>query len=73
LIHIPALIKDLLGGINSVSRTVVMTTHNLERGLELGDRVIILDGGKVVYQAAKRDIGTKDFRQVFDRYTGIGK
>ena len=71
--HAGAVIKDVLDSIDSGSRTVVMTTHNLERGLELCDRVIILNKGKVVYQAAKHELGTMDFRQVFDRYTGASK
>jgi len=71
--HADAVIKDVLASINSGSRTIVMTTHNLERGLELGERVIILDRGKVVYQAAKHDISVKDFRQIFDQHTRISK
>ena len=68
-----AVIRDVLSNINTGSRTVVMTTHNLERGVELGDHVIILDRGKVVYQAAKDEISTLDFRQIYDQYTGTGK
>lgn len=70
--HASAIIRDLLGSNSDSSRTIVMTTHNLERGLELCDRVIILDRGKVVYQAAKHEVGTPDFRQVYDQYTGTG-
>jgi heme exporter protein A len=71
--HAGAAIRDVLSSFNTSSRTVVMTTHNLERGLELGNRVIILDKGKVVYQATKDEISALDFRQVYDQYTGIGK
>ena len=71
--HASAIIRDLLGSHSDGSRTVVMTTHNLESGFELGDRVIILDRGKVVYQAAKHEVGTLDFRQVYDQYTGTGR
>jgi heme exporter protein A len=71
--HAGAMIRDMLDSISGGSRTVVMTTHNLERGLELGDRIIILDRGKVVYQAARHEVGTVDFRQVYDQYTGTGK
>jgi heme exporter protein A len=71
--HISNVISDVLGNINSDIRTVVMTTHNLERGLKLGDRVIILDRGKIVYQATKDEIGTLDFQQIYDQYTEIGK
>ena len=71
--HASTVIRDVLGSINSGSRTVVMTTHNLERGLELGDSIIILDRGKVVYQAAKDEIDTLNFRRVYDRCTGTDK
>jgi len=66
------MIRDVLGSINAGSRTVVMTTHNLERGLELGDSVIILDRGKIVYKAPKHEVDTVNFRRVYDQCTGIG-
>ncbi len=70
--HASGMVRDVLVSINSGSRTVVMTTHNLERGLELGDRVIILDRGKVVYQAARHEVDTANFNRVYDQYTGTG-
>ncbi|MFC2070085.1 ABC transporter ATP-binding protein [Chloroflexota bacterium] len=66
-----AMIADIINGKGNDSRTVVMTSHNLERGLELSDRVIILDRGKIVYQADKKDLDTEDFRQVYDSFTGV--
>ena len=71
--HASTMIRDILGSINSGSRTVVMTTHNLERGLELGDSIVILDRGKIVYQASRDEIDTLNFRRVYDRCTGTGK
>jgi len=68
--HASTMIRDVLGSINSGSRTVVMTTHNLERGLELGDSVIILDRGKVVYQAVRHEVDVANFREVYDQCTG---
>jgi len=68
--HASTVIRDVLGSINSGSRTVVMTTHNLERGLELGDSVIILDRGKVVYQAVRHEVDVPNFREVYDQCTG---
>jgi len=70
--HASTVIRDMLGGLNTGGRTVVMTTHNLERGLELGDRIIILDRGRIVYQAAKHKIDKANFQQVYDQYTGTG-
>ncbi len=71
--HASNVIRDVLSSINSGSRTVVMTTHNLERGFELGDSVIILDRGRVVYQAPKHEVDTANFRRVYDQYTGIDR
>lgn len=71
--HISTVMRDVLGSTGSGIRTVVMTTHDLERGLELSDRVVILDGGKVVYAATRDEIGTTDFQQVYDRYTEAGR
>jgi len=71
VLHNPS-IRDVLGSINTGSRTVVMTTHNLERGLELGDSVIILNRGKVVYQASKHEVDTVNFRRVYDQCTKVG-
>jgi len=71
--HASAMVRDILGSINSGSRTVVMTTHNLERGLELGDSIVIIDRGKVVYQATREAISEANFRQIYDRYTETGR
>ncbi len=71
--HAGAMLEDILGSINSGNRTVVMTTHNLERGLELGDRVVILDRGKIVYEASGNELNKTEFRQIYDRCTDKGR
>jgi len=71
--HASAMVSEILGNINSGSRTVVMTTHNLERGLELGDSIIILEKGRVVYRASRQELKGADFRQIYNRYTETGK
>ncbi len=67
-----AMVRDVLGTVSSGSRTVVMTTHNLERGLELGDRIVIIDRGKIVYRATRDELSQTDPRQVYNRYTEAG-
>jgi heme exporter protein A len=47
---------------------VLMTTHNLERGLELGDRVAILAGGRIAYQADKSVLDAGRFREIYYQY-----
>ena len=67
------LLRDVLESINTPERTIVMTTHNLKQGIEMGDRVVILDRGKIVYQASRGDIDTANFQAVYESYTGIGE
>jgi heme exporter protein A len=70
--HASTVINDVMGNDGADGLTVVMITHNLERGLELGDTIVILDKGKVAYQAARHDIDPRAFRQVYNQYTGTG-
>jgi heme exporter protein A len=49
-------LTDLLGGLVDEGRTIVLTTHSLERGLSSGRRIIILVQGRVVYDAQREDM-----------------
>ena len=66
--HAAAMLNDLLRQTGAMRRTVLMTTHNLERGLELGDRVAILSGGRIAYQSAKSELDAAQFRETYYRY-----
>ena len=59
----PTLGGKMKGG--AKSRTVLMTTHNLERGLELCDRVAILFNGRLVHQADKSQLDVAGFREIY--------
>ena len=71
--HASDMVSDVMTNADTGSRTVVITTHNLERGLELGDRIVIIDRGKIVYQASRQELMGVDFRQIYKRYTKTGK
>lgn len=71
--HASDIVRDVLSNADSGNRTVVITTHNLERGLALGDRIAIIDRGKIVYRAAKQELMKSDFRLIYDQYTGTGR
>ena len=51
------------------TRTVLMTTHNMERGFEIGERIAILVKGQIVY-CAKVDasVGVADFKDTYFRH-----
>jgi heme exporter protein A len=66
--HAAGMLTGLLHEVGATRRTVLMTTHNLERGLELGDRVAILARGHIVYQASKADLDPSRFREVYYQF-----
>ena len=51
-------------------RTVLMTTHNLERGLAVGHRMAIMAHGRVAYQESLDSVGTAAVRDAYFKYTG---
>jgi ABC-type multidrug transport system ATPase subunit len=51
-------------------RTILLTTHNLERGLALGDRMAILAHGRIAYQESLESVGVAALRDAYFRYTG---
>lgn len=46
-------------------RTIVLTTHSLERGLALGERLLILARGRIVYQRSTQDLDLADLKQAY--------
>jgi heme exporter protein A len=66
--HASATLIEFLQTMHDGSRTIVLTTHNLEQGLALGDRVALLVGGRIVYQAEKETLEAGDFREAYLRY-----
>jgi len=64
------LLDAMLSSTGEAGRTVLVTTHNLERGLALGDRVGILAGGRIVYQASRGQVDAASLRETFMSYLG---
>lgn len=68
--HAADMLGQLLRAVGIEQRTILMTTHNLERGLSLGNRVVILAKGKIVYDVARQDIEVDQLREQYYRYVG---
>jgi heme exporter protein A len=62
---------ELLSAVGADQRTILMTTHNLERGLALGNRVVILARGKIVYDALRRDVSVPELRERYYQYVTL--
>ena len=66
-------LREVLVTLGGRSRTVLMTTHNLERGLELCDRAAILVNGRIVHQASKGDLDVVSFRETYRRCIDVSR
>lgn len=59
------MLEGLLGAVREDALTVIMTTHNLEQGLCLSDRVAILSKGRVVYEASSASLTLAGLRDIY--------
>ena len=61
-------LEMLEGVVQNEAKTVLMTTHNLDRGLNLASRVAILAKGRIAYEAPREGLDASEFRRIFDSY-----
>jgi heme exporter protein A len=66
------ILRHLLQTITTESRTVIMTTHNLQRAVELCDTAVILAKGRIIYQAEGASLTLDNLRQAYWRHVGDG-
>ena len=52
-------------------RTIFLTTHNLERGLEVGERLLILDKGKIVYEGSRQVLDLVGLKEAYEHSTRV--
>jgi heme exporter protein A len=63
-------LKQILVEFRDKGKTIVMISHNLDRGLELCNRVAILKSGRVVYHEEISETKIDDFKPIYFKYTG---
>lgn len=63
--HASGMLGDLLKAVDAERRTVIMTSHNLERSLRLGDRVLILAKGKIAFDGERSRISVEQLRDTY--------
>jgi len=69
--HAAGMLAELLSAVGISQRTVLMTTHNLERGLSLGNRVVILAKGKIVYDTPRQAVSIDTVRDQYYQHVTI--
>jgi heme exporter protein A len=65
-----AFLVDLLAEVAREGRTVLLTTHDLERTLDMADRLVVLNRGKVVFDAKRDELDVGSLKETYLRHTG---
>lgn len=63
-------LRDLVVRRAAQGCTTLLTTHNLERSLDLADQVAVLNGGRIVFAARRDELDVGSLREAYHRYTG---
>jgi heme exporter protein A len=63
-------LKKLLKRFRNQGKTILMTSHNIDRGLELCNQVAILKSGRLVFREETSGILKDDFKQLYFNLTG---
>ena len=58
-------LTTILKTLKSEQRTVVMATHNLQEGFELGSRMLILDSGHLVYDVDREAVSMRELKAAY--------
>ncbi len=66
-----ATLDEVLRGVAARGRTVLMTTHDIPRGLALAQRVAILSGGKIAYEERCEALDALTFAAIYSDVTGM--
>jgi heme exporter protein A len=61
------MLDELLRSVATAGRTVVMTTHDIARGLANCDQVAILSQGRIAFHEERKRLEAGDFFQTYDR------
>ncbi len=57
-----ALVEQVVGEYRAGGRTVVLVTHEIERGSRLADRALVLSRGRAAFQGARGEWSAEDLR-----------
>jgi heme exporter protein A len=63
------MLRRILQELAAAGRTVILTTHNLEQGLEMCDRAAILNRGKIVWQGERGGLDLAQMKEIYREAT----
>lgn len=59
------LLDQVIGHLKKTDTTFIMTTHSIEKGLQLADRALILSSKGIVFNEQAKDIQNGSFRDIY--------
>ena len=65
------MLRSVLQDLAASNRTVILTTHNLEQGLEMCNRAAILHRGKIVWQGVRVGLDLGGMKQIYRDVTRL--
>jgi heme exporter protein A len=68
--HAASRLQELVLHLRSQECTIIMSTHDMHRGLDLYDEIVIQCHGKVVYNSPSLGIDMQGFEQLYSAYVG---
>ncbi len=63
--HASMILTQILKKLHKAQNTIVMATHNLKKGLEICDHVVIMVAGKIVFEKPSLEINPENFDQIY--------
>jgi heme exporter protein A len=63
------MLRAVLQELAASNRTVILTTHNLEQGLEMCNRATILDRGKVAWEGPRAGLDLASMKEIYREVT----
>jgi heme exporter protein A len=63
------MLRSVLQDLAASDRTVILTTHNLEQGLEMCGRAAVLNRGKVAWEGPRAGLDLAGMKEIYRRVT----
>ena len=68
--HAAQMLKNLLLQLHHQRRTIVLITHNLQRGVEMGTRLAIQVRGRIIFHQYREKLDLSNFEQLYFQHVG---
>jgi heme exporter protein A len=65
-----ARLQEILLRLHRAGKTLVLTTHDIARGLEICDRAAILSSGRIAWHSGRFVPGAQEMTRIYERATG---